>query len=132
MRLCARWPLTWSAHDDPLVGLAKADGRLDEGVQHRLQVKRRAADHLEHVGRGGLLLQRLAQFINETGILDRDDGLGGETGEQRDLLVSEGTNLLTKDADNSNELIVLEHRYRDCGSHATKLHCLDAYGMAFG
>ena len=27
--------------------------------EHRLQVERRAADHLQHVGGGGLLLERL-------------------------------------------------------------------------
>ena len=29
-------------------------------VEHRLQVERRAADHLEHVGGGGLLLQEIS------------------------------------------------------------------------
>ena len=43
-----------------------------------LQVKRRAADDLEDVGCGSLLLQRLAQFVEQPRVLDGDDGLSGE------------------------------------------------------
>ena len=32
---------------------------FDQRVENRLQIERRAADDLEHVGGGGLLLQRL-------------------------------------------------------------------------
>ena len=35
---------------------------LDDGVEHRLHVRRRAADDAEHLGRRRLMLQRLAQF----------------------------------------------------------------------
>ena len=35
---------------------------LDDGVEHRLHVRRRAADDAEHLGRCRLMLQRLAQF----------------------------------------------------------------------
>ena len=41
------------------VGLAKPGCRFDQGIEHRLQIKGRAADHLEYVSRRGLLLQRL-------------------------------------------------------------------------
>ena len=47
-----------STYDDR-VGLAKARRRFDECVEHRLQIEGRAADHLEHVGGGGLLLQAI-------------------------------------------------------------------------
>ncbi len=33
-------------------------GAFGKRIEHRLQVEGRAADHLEHVGGGGLLLQR--------------------------------------------------------------------------
>src|SRR6516162_8491809 len=38
------------------IRLAKPGSRLDQRVKYCLQVERRAADHLEHVGGGGLLL----------------------------------------------------------------------------
>ena len=34
---------------------------LIKRIEHRLQIERRAADDLEHVGGGGLLLQRFAE-----------------------------------------------------------------------
>ena len=37
-------------------------GALDDGVEDRLHVRRRAADDAEHLGRRRLMLQRLAQF----------------------------------------------------------------------
>ncbi len=52
--------LVWES-DLSHIGLAKADGRLDECVEHCLQIERRSADHLQHVGGRGLLLQRLGK-----------------------------------------------------------------------
>ena len=46
-----------SAVHQRLVGAAEAHHRLHQRVEHRLEVDRRAADDLEHVGGGGLLLQ---------------------------------------------------------------------------
>jgi hypothetical protein len=37
-----------------MIGLAKPDGRLAECVEYGLQIECRAADHLQHVGSGGL------------------------------------------------------------------------------
>src|SRR5215472_145887 len=41
---------------------ANPGGALDDGVKHRLHVRRRAADDAEHFSRCGLMLQRLAQL----------------------------------------------------------------------
>src|SRR5262249_41098100 len=49
-------------------------------LQYCLQVERRAADDLQHVGSRGLLLQGLTQFAQQPGVLDGDDGLGSEVG----------------------------------------------------
>ena len=63
------------------VGLAQPGRRFDQRVEHRLQIEGRAADDLEHVGGGGLLLQRFAQLVEQAGVLDGDDSLGGEIGD---------------------------------------------------
>ena len=62
---------------------------LDDGVEHRLHVRRRAADDAEHFGRRRLMLQRLAQFcvalldfFEQPHVLDGDDGLVGEGFQQ--------------------------------------------------
>ena len=46
-----------------LVGVAQTCRRFDQRLQHRLEVEGRSADDLEHVGGGGLLLQRFAQIL---------------------------------------------------------------------
>src|SRR5215467_10827121 len=42
---------------------AEPSGSLKQCFKHTLQVERRAADDLEHIGGGGLLLQRFAQLV---------------------------------------------------------------------
>ena len=87
-------------------------------LEHGVQLARRTADDLQHVGGGGLLLQRfaqvfraLAQFPEQAGILDRNDGLSGEIAQQLDLLVGERPDLLSIDRDQTNEFGILEHRH---------------------
>ena len=60
-------------------------GALDDGVEHRLHVRRRTADDAEHLGRGRLMLQRLAQLgvalldlFEQPHVFDRNDRLVGE------------------------------------------------------
>jgi hypothetical protein len=71
--------------NDATVCFPQPSGRLEERNEHRLQVEGGAADHLEYVGGGGLLLQRfrqiigtLSQLFGQAGVLDGDDGLVGE------------------------------------------------------
>ena len=45
------------AGNDGLVGIAEPGRRFNEGLQHCLQIERRAADDLEYVGGGRLLLK---------------------------------------------------------------------------
>ena len=45
-----------------VVDPANLSRALDDGVEHRLHVRGRAADDAEHLGRRRLMLQRFAQF----------------------------------------------------------------------
>src|ERR1700732_3668927 len=54
------------------VRLAKPGGCLDQRVQHGSKIERRAADDLEHVGGGRLLLERFAQLVEQPRVLDRE------------------------------------------------------------
>jgi hypothetical protein len=74
-------------------------------LQHCLQVERRAADDLEHVGGGGLLLKRFAQLVEQSRVLDRDNGLRREILHDFNLLVGKGTNFLTKDGERTDEFV---------------------------
>src|SRR5262245_66274843 len=60
-------------------GLAQSCRRFGQSVEHGLQIECRAADDLEHVGGGGLLLERftevisaLPQFLEQACILNSD------------------------------------------------------------
>ena len=65
---------------------------LDERLEDRLEIERRAADHLEDLAGCRLLLQRLGEIavaalelLEKAGVLDRDDRLIGEGLDQLDL-----------------------------------------------
>src|SRR6185295_11118403 len=82
-------------------------------IQHSLEVEGGPADDLEHVGGGGLLLQRIAQLVEQPRVLDGDYRLRGEVLEQLDLSLGEGTHLLAVDDDGADEFFILEHRHSD-------------------
>ena len=71
--------------DKGIVGVAQPRGTLGDGVQHRLNVRRRAGDHAKDLARGGLLLQRFGEFLEQPDVLDGDHGLVGKGFQQFDL-----------------------------------------------
>ena len=95
MKECRAFRTTDRRH----IGLAKPGDRFDQRIKHCLQIEGRAADDLEHVGGGGLLLQRFAQLAEKPRVLDGDDGLRSEICDQFDLLVGKRAHLLAIDAD---------------------------------
>jgi hypothetical protein len=64
--------------NNSFIGIAERRRRLNKGLQYCVQVEGRTANHLKHVGGGGLLLQRFAQFVEQARVLDRYDSLVGE------------------------------------------------------
>src|SRR5207342_1241526 len=85
--------------------------RLGQRIEHGLQIEGRAADDLEYIGGGGLLLQRFAQLVEQPRVLDGDDGLTGEILYQLDLLVAEWPRFLAEYDDRSDQLVVLRQRH---------------------
>jgi hypothetical protein len=73
----------------------------------------------------------LPQLVEQPRVLDCDYRLVSEALDQLDLLVGERTNFLAKDGDNSDQLIVLEHRLIDYGSNSAKLDGFDDRRLAF-
>src|SRR6516165_2623197 len=70
-------------------------------VEHRLNVGRRTGDDIKHLARRGLVLERFLKFalarllrLEQPRILDGDDSLVREDLEKRDLLVTEGADLV--------------------------------------
>src|SRR5262249_60113230 len=75
-----------------VLSAAQSGSVLDQRLQDGLQVEGGAADNLEHLGGGCLLLQRFGQLAvagfdlqEQPYVLDGDDGLVGEGPDQLDL-----------------------------------------------
>ena len=78
------------------IGVAQPHCGFNQRVEHRLQIEGRAADHLEHVGGRRLLLQRLAQLVEQARVLYGDDGLLSEVAQELDMFVAEWFDLLAE------------------------------------
>src|SRR5262245_11488930 len=80
------------SENQSIVGLAKAAGGLDDGVEDRLQLRRRTADNVKDFAGRGLILQRLTKLLRtfseftrslllrleQPRVLDGDDCLVGK------------------------------------------------------
>ena len=86
------------ASNDARISPAQAGCRFNQCVKHSLQVEGRAADDLEHVCCGGLLLQGFAKFIEQSRVFDRDNSLLGKVGDEFDLFVGERPHFLAVNA----------------------------------
>src|SRR5215831_6420771 len=91
------------------VGITQLSSRSHQSVKHRLKVESRTTDDLEHVGGGSLLLQGLAQFIEQSRVLDGDNGLRGEVGKQLNLFIGELTHFSPIDSNCSEVLPLFQH-----------------------
>src|SRR5262245_49679807 len=110
------------AKDKSPIGSTKPYRTFGNGFEDRLQIERRPTDDLKHIGRGGLLLKRFAEFVEEPRVLDRYDGLRGEVLNQLDLLVGEWTYFLAEHTDRSDEFALLEHWHTHIGQGARHLY----------
>ena len=116
-------------------------------LQDRLQIEGRATDDFEHVGGGGLLLQRLAELtgaclhlIEQPHVLDRDHRLVGEGLDQLDLLVRERTHCGAREHNRTDHTAFPHERDSEHSAIATNLppvlhrigtsrNCLDVRNM---
>ena len=60
------------------LGVAEPCCVRQHGLEHGLELAGRTGDDAQHLGRGGLLLQRFAQLVEQPRVLDGDDRLRGE------------------------------------------------------
>src|SRR5215475_9425500 len=77
------------------VGRATKPRRIfRHGVEHRLDVCRRAGDDAQDFTRGSLLLQRFLEFLEQTDVLNGDHSLVSKSFEKLDLRRSEGAHFI--------------------------------------
>src|SRR5258706_13935227 len=98
-------PLALAQENNRIVRLAKPASILGDGLQHRLNVCRGSSDHTEDLACHGLLLQRLAQLVEQPRVLDGDDGLFREIADKLDLLVTERLHVRPENADSPEQLV---------------------------
>src|SRR5262249_48496397 len=104
-------------------GVADAHRVFQHRVEHRPQIAGRTTDDLQYIGSGGLLLERLAQLIEQPRVLDGDDGLVCEILHQRDLLIGKWSDLLAINSNPADQFVVFEHWHPDSRSSAAKPCC---------
>src|SRR5262249_35229791 len=117
-----------AAKNECLFRFTETCGRLRQRIKHGFEIEGRATDDLEHVGRGGLLLEGLAQLVEQARVLDGDDGLIREGLDQRELLGSEGSNLRPPHRNRANEETFATHRHTEEGSDAADTRSLGVNG----
>src|SRR6516225_11421349 len=91
-------------------GIEHSRGCLGNRIERTLTVLWCAGDDTENVSRRGLTVEAFAQFIQQSRVLDGDDGLSGEALDQLDLLIRERPYLLAIDSDDPGYFFVLKHR----------------------
>ncbi len=128
-----------AAVDARAVRLAQSCRRCGQRVENRLQVEGRAADDLEHVGGGCLLLQRFrkvvgapAQFAQQPRVLDGDHRLRGEVLHQLDLRVVERQYLLPVDRNRAYQAVFLDHRHEHQCPGTAKVRQCDEWRKSAG
>jgi len=103
-------------------GTAQPYGALGDGLEDRLHVGRRAADHAEDLGGRRLLLQGLGhlgmslrerlvlllQLGEQAHVLDRDDRLVGKGLDERNLLVRKRPDLEAANENDAERLVLPE------------------------
>ena len=87
-------------------------------------------DSLEHIGGSGLLLQRLAQFMEQARVFDGDYALSGETLQQFNLPVGERMNLLAVQRNRANQFAFSQHRHAQDRPHAAAFDSHDRERIA--
>ncbi len=97
-------------------GVADAHGICQHRLKNRFEISWRTADDAQHIRSRRLLLQRLAQFAEQPGVLDGDHRLGGEVRQQLYVLVGERPNFLPIDGHHTDRLIFLQQRHHDEGA----------------
>src|SRR5947209_1254015 len=91
-------------------GAAQPHGLLQHRLEYRCEVSVRGIYHLQHLGRRGLLLERLLRLSDQSRVLDRDDRLVGEGADQLDLPRGKGFDTVMEKNDDPGRLALAQQR----------------------
>ena len=114
---CTR-PSSRDDHDPQVLGAEQPLAAVEDLLEDRCRVGDRAADHLQHLGGGSLLLQRFLRFVEQPHVLDRDHGLVGKGLQQRELLVAERAGASRHTPIEPTTCAFAQHRHGEVGTVA--------------
>jgi hypothetical protein len=80
---------------------------IQDRLEHGREITGVRVDYLQHPGRRGLLLQRLALFGAQPRVFNRDDRLIGEAPEQPQLILGEGAHICSVKHHHTDQRIFL-------------------------
>src|SRR5690242_785128 len=80
----------FAQQDYGVISITKPHGRFDQCVQHSWQIEGRPANDFENVSSRSLLLQGLAQLVQQARVLNGDDRLVSEDLQQLLVLFRSG------------------------------------------
>src|SRR5215467_8245106 len=111
--------LAIEAEDKSPIGSTKPYRTFGNGFEDRLQIERRPTDDLKHIGGGSLLLKGFTQLVEQSRVLDGDDGLVGESFDQLDLFLRERLRQCLCDEKDANNFSLPQKRSADGSAIAT-------------
>ena len=77
--------VTINAVDDSIGCLTQPCGTLSDGVEYRLDIRRRASNYLQNLSGRSLLLQGLLCLVEQPDVFNGDDSLISESLKERYL-----------------------------------------------
>ena len=92
--------------EDAKCRAARSQRPLEYRIEHWREISRRRIDDLQHLGGGGLPLERLAGLAQKPHVLDRDHCLVSKCSNQLNLFVGKWTNLRTRQSYNANAIFI--------------------------
>src|SRR5215467_9393211 len=111
--------LAVESEDECSVSLAQSNHAFGNGRKHWFKVECRTAYDAEYIGRGGLLLHRVTQLVEQARVLDGDDGLISESLDEFDLLCGKWSRRCFAYKDYSDDLTLSQQRGAQCRPPAT-------------
>ena len=124
-------PIVADLEDAELLGCEQVLAAVEDLVEHRRGVGDRAADHLQHLGRRCLLLQRLFGLVEQANVLDGDHGLIGEGLHQADLRSENAPHLVAQQRDHADGTPLPQHRHGQHVRNRSALHLPRRRGIPF-
>ena len=107
-----------NAADKSIVCTTQPSSIFRHGIQHLLNIRRRAGNDTQDFTGGRLLLQRFGEFLKQAHVLDCDNCLVGEGFEQLDLSLGERTNFPSTNMNRADGFAFAEQRRHERSSNS--------------